>query len=129
MEVPGGMEVDRETRRAAMAFADMLQMLAAAAAPDVWAEKKTYALANTIRKQFTWSPELRKREILHLLGKQPAGGLSVAEIVEITGIKKTTVYNLTRELQAEGRIELRKFPPPGGMGGRPMIRLAAVKKK
>ena len=116
-----------EKRQRGLEFANRLDELAADHAPDVFTEHAVHELAKTIRKRFTYSKDLQKREIVGYLKKaEHAGGMSVNELIESTGYQKTLVYELIEMLEAEKRIEERKFDPPGSKGGRPAVRYFAV---
>lgn len=115
-----------EKRRLGLDFANKLSMLAADS-PDVFTELAVHDLAKQIRKRFTYSKDLRKREILTLIKRQAElGGMSIAEMIDATGYKKDMVYETVEELEAERRVELRKFDPPGSKGGRPAVRYFAI---
>lgn len=114
-----------EQRKLGLAYADKLSMIAADA-PDVYTEHAVHELAKVIRKRFSYSRELRKKEILtHLKRHSEQGGMSVAELVEATGYNKNRVYESMDELVDEGKAEVRWFPPPGDRGGRPSARYFA----
>jgi hypothetical protein len=116
-----------EKRRLGLEFANRLDELAADAAPDAKTEHDVHELARLIRKRFTYSKELRKREILtHLKRHDDHGGMSIAELIEKSGYQKDMVYELVRDLEADGKVELRKFDPPGSKGGRPAVRYFAT---
>lgn len=116
-------EIDSEKRKAGLAFADRLSEIAVEA-PDLLSEKSVHDLAGTIRKRFTYSRELRKREILTQVRKRGSDvGCSVGELAGITGYNKDLVYDLSRELTSEGLIECRKIPPAGRGPGRPTERI------
>lgn len=115
-----------EKRRLGLDFANRLKMLAADA-PDVFTEKAVLDMARLIDKRFTYSKELRKKEILTHLKKSSAnGGMSIGELIEETGYNKNRVYEAMDELESEGRAELRRVQPAGDRGGRPSARYFAV---
>lgn len=115
-----------EKRRLGLDFANKLSMLAADS-PDVATEIAVHDLAKQIRKRFTYSKDLRKREILtHLRRRSEQGGMSVTELIEETGYYKNRVYEALDELEQEGKAELRMVPPAGDKGGRPSARFFVV---
>lgn len=120
---------DLEKRRLGLGFADRLSMLAADA-PDVATEHAVHELARTIRKRFTYSRDLRKKEIVtHLRRADGRGGMSVAELVEGTGYHKDVIYDLTKELETEGLVELRPTPSTRDDGrGRPAFRYFTIQR-
>lgn len=117
-----------EKRRLGLDFANKLSMLAAEA-PDVFTEHAVHELAKMIRKRFTYSKDLRKREIVtHLRRYDERGGMSIADLIEGTGYHKDVIYDLTKELESEGHVELRSVPSSRDDGrGRPAVRYFTVR--
>lgn len=115
-----------EKRRLGLEFANKLSMLAAEA-PDVFSELAVHELAKTIRKRFTYSKDLRKKEIMTWLKRRSEhGGMSTTELTEETGYHKDVIYELTKELESEGLVELRPVQSSRDDGrGRPAIRYFA----
>ena len=113
-----------EQRLKGINYANKLDLFAMKA-PDPQTEHATHELAREIRKRFTWSIELRKREIMvHVRKQNDFGGISINELIEATGYKKDILYPLATELESEHVIELRAVTPIGPRGrGRPAIRL------
>ena len=115
------MNLDSSVRLAALEFANRIDLIAAEA-PDVHSEKAVHDVARTIRKRYTYSNELRKRELLTHLRRNADAGMSVGDLVEATAYSKDTIYPLINELIDAATIELRHITPAGKGAGRPWAR-------
>jgi hypothetical protein len=120
------MDVDSQKRKAGLRFADRLSEIAVDA-PDIHIEHSVHELAKSIRKRFTYSRELRMREILtHVRKGVEHGGTAVADLELATGYHRHLIQDLADELQQSGLIEFRLIPPAGSGPGRPHKRLFPV---
>lgn len=118
-------ELTTEERLKGLEYANKLSLLAAEA-PDLHTENATHEFAKMVQKRFTYSFELRKREILTHLKKRMDVGLSIAELIEATGYEKNTIYALAEDLEKEKRARFQRIRPAGSGPGRPAVRLFYV---
>jgi predicted Rossmann fold nucleotide-binding protein DprA/Smf involved in DNA uptake len=112
--------IEHDQRLAGFRFAEKLDLLAAEA-PDVLTEKAVHQVAQRIRNRYAYTPRLRKAEIFARIRR---GAASIAELVDETGFHKDEVYELTKELEAEGQVRFDRAPAIGR--GRPPIRIFAA---
>ncbi len=121
-------DIETSQRQAGLDFANRLSLLAGSA-PDTATEKAVHSLADEVRKRYTYSKELRKREIIfHIQRATDTGGLSHRELIERTRYRKDDVYALVDLLAEEGRIEFRSVTPGGAGRGRPAVRLFTTRR-
>lgn len=97
--------------------------LLASEAPTVHLENDLHRLCYEIRKRFTHSPELRKKEILmHIRKHNGNGGISIDELIVATGYEKNVLYAVVKELESDAVAERRATMRPAGAGRPGQIR-------
>lgn len=117
-----------EQRLKGMAYANRLDVLALKA-PDPHTEHITHELAREIRKRFTYSPELRKKELMvHIRKHDGNGGISIPELMAATGYEKNVVYTLVRDLETSDVIKRQATVRPVGRGRPGQVRLFLTNK-
>jgi hypothetical protein len=122
-------ELTSEERRKGLEFANELTLLAAERAPNVRLEKIVQRIAQQIRQICGFSPALKMAEIVRLAKvTNGGGGISHAELIELTGWHKDEIYELVKELEKESlpRIRVEGIKPAGSKGGRPAVLIFAI---
>lgn len=74
----------------------------------------------------TWLRDRNRRRIVAALRER--GGLSQAELARLTGLSRTTVHSLVRELTELGVLRQAQTRAPGSRGGRPGVELLLTER-
>lgn len=117
-------EIPNDERKAGLGLASKVDELAMAA-PDVFAESVLHTAAHKLRRRYGYSRDLKQKEILRRLQKEPLG-ITVADLQKSLGFHKDDVLAIVRDLESMCRVSCKKVLPGGSKGGRPTTLVSLV---
>src|SRR4051812_43277257 len=111
-------ELTHEDRRTALNCANALEFIASGI-PNAFVRKRINRAVREIRMRYRFTTAEKQDWIVKILND--LGGASIADLVEKTGWHRNEIFDMTRELENEKRIEARKVSPAGRGRGRPAV--------
>lgn len=106
-----------EARQQALEFAKGLEFLASQA-PGPWAKAETQKLIKQIQKRYGFTDPMKKTAILGIV--REGSGVTIGEIVKLTGWHRDKVRDLCAELE-DAQLIYSQTADPTEQGGRPPV--------